>query len=79
VISIPYLDIFLILACAGFYYKAAEFENTSGIFWASLSLATYFLTWQLFRWAPLGNLLGQAALLGAITLVRVLGDYRKTR
>lgn len=78
VVSIPYLQIFGILACAGFYYKAADFENASPALWMSLSVATYCLTWQFFRWGMLGNLLGQVALLGAITLVRVLRDFRET-
>jgi hypothetical protein len=50
----------LIGGCALFYYRAAEFENTSGLAWAGL----------LFRFGWLGILLGQVALFIGITIYR---------
>jgi hypothetical protein len=69
----------LLVACAGLYYKAAEIENASGILWAGLSVMTFALTWLFLHWGMIGNLFGQAVLLVAITLVRVLRDRRQNR
>ena len=71
------LDFVLLLACAALYYKAAEMENVSGLLWCGLSVATFFLTWRVLHWGLPGEILGQAALLGAITLFRVLLDREK--
>ncbi len=63
---------FLLLACAAFYYKAAELDKASGLLWAGLSILIFLLTWQLLCWGWLGCLAGQAVLFAGITLVRVL-------
>jgi len=68
----------LLICCAVAYYKAADIENASGILWAGLSIGTFLLTWLLFGWSYLGNLLGQAALLGGIAVVRAVRDSRKS-
>jgi len=70
---------FVLLLCfAAGYYKAAEIENASGILWAGLSVVIFLITWRLFGWGVPGILLGQAALLGGITAVRVLRDFKKS-
>lgn len=67
----------LLVACAGLYYKAADIDDASPIVWSGLSVLVFLLTWRIFGWGLLGNLFGQAVLLGAITLVRVLRDRKK--
>ena len=56
--------------CALFYYRAAEFENSSGLAWAGLSLLVSILCWRLFHFGWLGVLLGQVALFIGITIYR---------
>lgn len=60
----------LIGGCAMFYYRAAEFENTSGGAWVGLSLLVSILCWRLFHFGWLGVLLGQVALFIGITIYR---------
>jgi hypothetical protein len=62
----------ILLVCAAAFYKAADLEDRSGILWAASSAVTFLLTWLVFHWGLPGDLLGQGALLGAITLIRVL-------
>jgi hypothetical protein len=70
---------FLLLLCfAAGYYKAADIENASGILWAGLSALIFFTTWRLLRWGLFGDLIGQAALLGGITAVRVIREFRNS-
>lgn len=68
------LDFFLLLACAAFYYKAADVENVAPWLWVGMSVGVFVLTWQVFHWGIPGELLGQVALLGGITLYRVFRD-----
>jgi hypothetical protein len=60
-----------LLACAVFYYKAAELDKAPGLLWAGLSVLIYLLTWQVFHWGWVGCLAGQVSLLAGITLVRI--------
>jgi hypothetical protein len=62
----------MLLACAAFYYTAAEMEDSSGILWSALSVGVFILTWIVLSWGWLGCLLGQVALFAGITVVRVL-------
>jgi hypothetical protein len=71
------IEFFLLLCFAAAYYKAADIENAPGILWAGLSAFIFFLTWRLLGWGIFGDLIGQAALLGGITAVRVIRDYKK--
>lgn len=34
----------MLLACAAFYYKAAEMEGASGFLWSALSVGVFILT-----------------------------------
>ena len=70
--GIPYFQIILLLCCAIFYHRAAVFENESPFLWAALSVLTFLLTWLVLGYAWLGCLLGQLALLAAITLYRFI-------
>jgi hypothetical protein len=66
------LQFVMLLCCAAFYYKAAEIENAPPILWSGLSVLIFLTTWLVLHWATLGNLLGQAALLAAITVFRLI-------
>jgi hypothetical protein len=62
----------LLIVCAVFYYRAAEYEGSSGVLWCSLSVLVSVLTWRVLHLGLLGTLLGQVALFLGITLVRTL-------
>ncbi len=62
----------MLLACAAFYYKAAEMEDSSGLLWSALSVLVFILTWIVLSWGWLGCLLGQVGLFTGITVVRVV-------
>lgn len=61
-----------LLACAGFFYKAAVFEDESAFLWTTLSVSIFIVTWIVFSWGWLGCLLGQLGLFVGIAIVRVL-------
>jgi hypothetical protein len=68
----PYLPILMMVACATFFHRAAEFENESSLVWTGLSVVISVMTLFMFRWGWLGCLLGQAGLLLGITIFRML-------
>jgi hypothetical protein len=68
----------VMIVCAVAYYKAAEIENRSGILCAGISVLFFLSTWLWFGWGYLGDLLGQATLLGGITIFRAVSDSRKS-
>ena len=72
------IQFFLLVCFAAAYYKAADIENAPGLLWAGLSAGIFVVTWRLFGWGLPGDLLGQAALLGGITAVRVIRDFKKS-
>ncbi len=71
------LELVLLLACAGAYYRAADLENESGLLWAALSVLVFISTWFVLGWSYMGNLLGQGLLLIGIAIVRAVRDSRK--
>jgi hypothetical protein len=70
----PYLSIFIMIAFAVFYHRAAENENESTLLWSGLSVLISAATLFYFHWGILGVLLGQAALLAGITALRLWRD-----
>jgi hypothetical protein len=68
----PYFAITLIVACAVFFHRAAEFENESSWLWTGLSLLISVVTLFVFHWGWMGCLSGQAGLFAGITIFRVL-------
>ena len=68
----PYLSILMMVACAIFFHRAAEFENDSSLAWTGLSLVISAVTLFVLGWGWLGCLLGQAGLLLGITIFRML-------
>jgi hypothetical protein len=68
----PYFAILLIVAFAIFFYRAAEFENESGLLWSGLSILISVATLFFFSWGWLGTLLGQAGLFVGIGIFRMV-------
>ncbi len=66
-----------LLVCATAYYKIAEWEDSSGIVWAGLSVGVFAATWLGLHWSYAGNFFGQFALFAGITLWRVWRDHRR--
>jgi hypothetical protein len=71
----PYFTILLVVVFAVFFYRAAEFENESGLLWSGLSVLVSVVALFFFHWSWLGCLLGQAGLFVGIGIFRVV---RKT-
>ena len=55
-----------------FYYRAAEFENASGVGWAALSILVSAVCWRVLKMGWLGMLFGQVLLFFGITVFRSL-------
>ena len=64
----------LMLACAVFYYRAADLENAPALLWAGISFGVYALTWLWLGWGMLGNLFAQILLLIGIAIFRVIRE-----
>lgn len=62
----------LLIVFAIFFYRAAEFEDTSPILWTALSIVVSIVTWQVLHWGLLGMILGQVALFIGIGAFRAL-------
>jgi hypothetical protein len=58
----------LLLACAIFYYRAGEFEGSSGFVWAAMSVLISVVIWQWLHGGFLAVLFGQLGLFAGITL-----------
>ena len=68
----PYLLIVVIVVCAVFYHRVADFENESGLLWSGLSVLVSALVLFLFHAGWLGVLLGQVGLFVGIGIFRVV-------
>lgn len=60
----------LLVACAVFFYRAGEFEGSSGLAWSALSVLISMAIWQGFHGGFIWVLLGQLALFAGITVYR---------
>jgi hypothetical protein len=67
----PYLSILIVAICGAFFYRAAEFENESGLLWCGLSVAISVAILFFLHWGLLGIVLGQIGLFVGITLFRM--------
>jgi Flp pilus assembly protein protease CpaA len=70
----PYLLVLVIVVCAVFFHRAAEFENASGLLWSGLSVLVSALTLFLFHAGWLGILLGQIGLLIGIGVFKMIRE-----
>ncbi len=70
----PYLLILVIVVCAVFFHRAAEFENESGLLWSGLSVLVSALVVFLFHAGWFGILLGQIGLFIGIGVFRMFRD-----
>ena len=68
------LTFVLLVACAIFFYRAGEDENSSGMLWGFLSVLISVLVWRVLGWGFLGVLFGQILLFVGITLFRTWRD-----
>ena len=64
------ITVLLMIACAVFYYRAGEYEGTSGWIWGGLSLLVSLVIWRLLHGGFFWVLLGQLGLFAAITAWR---------
>jgi hypothetical protein len=71
-------QIFVLLGCALAYYRAADVEKESTVLWSGASAIVYLATWCFLGWGLLGNLAGQAGLLGVIVAARAMRDHRRS-
>jgi len=62
----------MMVACAIFFHRAAEFENESSLVWTGLSVVISVMTLFVFHWGWLGCLFGQAGLFLGIAIFRTL-------
>ena len=69
---LPYVSFtfLLIVACAVFYYRAGEYEETSGWVWGGLSVLVSVVIWRWLHGGFVWVLLGQLGLFVAITAWR---------
>jgi hypothetical protein len=70
----PYLLIVVIVVCAVFFHRVAEFENESSLLWSGLSVLVSALVVFLFHAGWLGILLGQIGLLIGIGVFRMFRE-----
>jgi hypothetical protein len=69
--AMPYFAFLLIAVFAAFFYRAAEFENESGVIWCGLSIVISLAILFYFHWGWLGVVLGQVGLFAGITIFRM--------
>jgi uncharacterized membrane-anchored protein len=63
----------VLIACAIAFYKGAEVEGSlKPVVWMGVSTAMFFLTWMGLHCGLMGNLIGQAAVVGVVTVVRTI-------
>ena len=59
------LTFVLVLACAVLFYRAGEFEGSSGLVWAGLSILISVAVWRWLHGGVIAVLLGQVGLFDA--------------
>jgi hypothetical protein len=66
------INFVLLLAAAGFFYRAGEFEGEGGygLRWAGLSILTSLVLWGWLHGGLMALLLGQVGLFAGITYYR---------
>ena len=67
----------VVVVFAIFFYRAGEWEGSSGIIWAAASVVISIAVWRWLRWDWPGMILGQIALFAAIGVFRTLREDRK--
>ena len=60
----------VLVVCAVFFYRAGEFEGSSGAAWAGLSALISVAIWRGLHGGVIAVLLGQIGLFAGITLYR---------
>jgi hypothetical protein len=62
----------LMVVFAIFFYRAGEFDGSSGVLWSVLSAVISIVTWRVLGWGALGVLMAQVGLFLGITVFRML-------
>jgi len=75
----PTFGLLLMLACAVFFYKAAEIEKMSPLLWCASSILLWLCAAFGLGWGIVGCLLVQGGLFAGITCWRLAADARKRR
>ena len=70
----PYLLILVIVVCAVFSHRVAEFENESALLWSALSVLVSAVIVFLFHAGRLGILPGQTGLFTGIGVFRMFHE-----
>lgn len=66
------LTFILIVVCTIFFYRAGEYEQTSGALWSAMSAGISGVVWLVLHGGFLAVLLGQVGLFLGISVYRVL-------
>ncbi len=66
----PGIELIMMVACAVFYYRAAEMEHASGLLWAGSSVGLWLGAAYVLHWGLLGCLATQVALFVGMTMRR---------
>ncbi len=75
----PGFGLVIMLACASFYYKAAEMEHASGALWAGLSLLLWLLGAYAFGLGLIGCLVLQLGLFAGLTFRKMRDMPQQSR
>ncbi len=67
----PLFILIVLFSCAAFFFVAGQFENTSGLAWAGLSVAASLGIWLGLGGGLLAVVIGQIGLYVAITFYRM--------
>lgn len=71
-----FLHVIALLACAFFFFRAADLEGKPGLPWALLSAAVYIIT-PTFGWSVIAKLIGQVLLFVLMGVMRAIFSQRK--
>ena len=69
--TIPYLQIVVLVVCAVVFYRAGVQERSWGVLWATLSIAASLLALRFLSWGLGGVLLAQVVVFVGITFYRM--------
>ena len=73
---ISFIDIAMVAICAGVFYKVAEIEKMSVIFWPGASICVFLLNNIWLGWGLPGILIQQIILFGGMSLRLYIGSRK---
>jgi hypothetical protein len=72
--TLPYLQIVVVIVCACVFYRAGVQERSWGVLWGTLSIAASLLALRFLSWGVWGVFLAQGVLFVGITFWRMRKD-----